>query len=209
SIRSGAVECRGNQMYLRRAQNAGPGNLNIPQEVIDELGGITSVETVRDSPDLTFSLESFDMTTFVEGLLTGYTGDLTAIPAGTMHDFVANKPVDFALPFRTSYTNMTSIGGVIAPYLALESAQYRFGVRASATQTFSLRGDSIYYAAGAPWYEEFAAAGATTYPFTHDPGVKTTEQGVDIYAYSVCTHFADGSWKRLFHGLHYTDNASG
>lgn len=208
AIRAGAVEVRGNQLYLRRAQNAGPGNLNIPQEVIDELGGITSVGIVRDAPDLTFSIESLDMTTFVEALLTGHpTPD--NVTAHTLHDFVNNVPVDFALPFRTSYTNLAAAGGIVAPYLALESVQYRFGVRASATQTFSLRGDSIYYPTATPYYQEDAGAGATSYSFDNTPAIKTVESGQDVYAYGLCVHFADGSWKRLFHGIHYTDTNAG
>src|SRR4051794_1846853 len=125
SMRAGVAEARGNELYLRRAQNAGPGTVNIPQEVIDELGGIKSVETVRDTPDLTFSVESLDMSTFMEALTPGV--DPTSVVAGDDFDFNAMKPIDFALPFRNSYTDMTDVGGVITPYMMLESVQYRFG----------------------------------------------------------------------------------
>lgn len=52
-------------------QTGGPGQVNIPTEKINELGNYKSVATVRDTPDLQFSLESFDTSTEVEALVSG------------------------------------------------------------------------------------------------------------------------------------------
>ena len=51
---------------IDRLQSAGVGNVNIPEEKIYELGNFKTVATVRDIPDLSFDMESFDVSTEVE-----------------------------------------------------------------------------------------------------------------------------------------------
>ena len=85
AIKGGQIIHAGNgNLVIDRIQTGGPGQLNIPTEKIYELGNYKSVATVRDTPDLTFSLESFDVSTEIEAMLAGqaqtrnFTGDMPA-----------------------------------------------------------------------------------------------------------------------------------
>lgn len=72
AIKGGAIITHANgSTVIDRIQDAGPGQVNIPTEKINELGNYKSVATVRDTPDLTFSYTSFDVTTETEAALTG------------------------------------------------------------------------------------------------------------------------------------------
>jgi hypothetical protein len=76
AIKAGQIIHVGNgSVLVDRVQTGGPGQLNIPTEKIYELGNYKSVGTIRDVPDLSFALESFDVSTEVETILAGaYTG---------------------------------------------------------------------------------------------------------------------------------------
>lgn len=159
AIKAGSILHVGNDtVVIDRIQTAGPGNLNIPTEKIYELGNYQSVATVRDIPDLSFSLESFDVSTEIEALLLdvdpAVVGDLDLALARNLQiasQFKAGK--DATSPFNI-------VGSVGIPYLALESASYRFGLRDNARQTFSLRGDSIFYNPGATYVDTFVGTNA-------------------------------------------------
>lgn len=192
-------------MLLSRGQSGGVSNLGIPEESVDELGNQLTVEIVRDIPDLTFGLESWDMTTDVEQLLTRTPGT----PAnGTEFDFVDAKPIDIISPWTGPYGTYTSVRGIVTPYLILESASYRFGVGQASAQTFSLKGDSVYFVPGTPYYKEMAGAGAGSYAFDFT-GIKTVEDGDDVFAYCVTVFYADGTSKRLLHGTDFSDTSAG
>lgn len=215
---------------VNRVQTGGPGQVNIPTEKINELGNYKSVATVRDTPDLTFSLESFDVSTEVEALVTGSykgrsvadgvttaasktlssaTAAFTAADAGRMViipgagvagaelvttiDTVTDaanvelidaavatlaaadvritvnginlalaRPVDFAGQFKfgkDAALPFKVVSSVALPFLYLEQMSYRFGLRDNATQSASLRGDSIFYNPGPTFVEEAAGTG--------------------------------------------------
>lgn len=228
AVKAGQIIHVGNDVtVIDRVQSGGPGQLNIPTEKINELGNYKSVATIRDTPDLTFSLESYDTSTEVEALLTNAyagrtvtTGAITAASANltaTGAAFTADEvgyqvrvvgagtggadlvstiltytsatqvtladnavttvtgatvdinqngidltkmvPVDIASQFKIGESDATPfaiVNSVALPYLYLESMGYRFGVQDNATQTASLRGDTIFYNAG-PTYVQTAA----------------------------------------------------
>lgn len=159
AIKGGQIIHVGNGTFLiDRIQTAGPGQLNIPTEKIYELGNYKSVATIRDTPDISFSLESFDVSTEVENMLTGGAGNF-----GTGVDLSTSVPVDIASQFKGG-ANVASpfaiISSVALPFLYLESASYRFGVGENSTQTFNLRGDSIFYNPGPTYVQTATASGS-------------------------------------------------
>lgn len=85
AIKAGNIVHVGNEtVVIDRIQTAGPGNLNIPTEKIYELGNYQSVATIRDVPDLTFSMDSYDVSTEIETMLTN------AYAGRTVSDAVTN-----------------------------------------------------------------------------------------------------------------------
>lgn len=198
AIKSGQFLHDANGFVVDRIQTGGVSNLNIPEEKIYELGNYNTVATVRDIPDLSFEIESFDTTTEVESLLLGQ--DPTLVSPGDEFDFIKSMPLDVISPFKSGQGAFDIVRGIVVPYLTLESATYRFGVRQNSTQTFSLRGDAVYYTQGSPYYEEFdIVAGANqTYTF-EETAIVYKQAGDDIYALSVCAKDpSTGQYKRLF-----------
>jgi hypothetical protein len=69
AIKGGDLIHVGNKVLLDRAQTAGPGQVSIDREKIYELGNYYSLSSILGTPDLTFSLESFDVSAEFEALL--------------------------------------------------------------------------------------------------------------------------------------------
>ena len=206
AIKSGDIihDIRG--VVIDRLQTAG-GSIDVPSEKIDELGNRESVAVVRGIADLQFKMNSFDMSTEVEALITGV--DSTAVTAGQRFDFRDAKELGVASPFKNTGT-FTAEYGSILPWLTLESASYTLGLSDSATQEFNWRGDSIFYTPGAPTYEEYPVVGAGPYAFTDAPAIKFVQAGADVYALSVVlVNTTSGAQRRCKFGSDYTNTASG
>lgn len=152
ALKGGSIIHTGHDtVLLERLQTAGPGTVNIPTEKIYELGNYESVATIRDVPDLTFTAESLDVSTDMEALLTD------TDPGSAMFDLATAKPLNIATQIKPGKkeNNPYHIAKAVAlPYLTLESASYRFGLRDNATQTYTLRGDSIFYCPGPVFVQE-------------------------------------------------------
>lgn len=207
SIKAGQVLHDANGFVVDRIQTGGVTNLNVPEEKIYEVGNFQSVATVRDIPDLSFEVESLDVTTEFESLLLGKTP--SSVTNTSLLDPNLSVPLHVVSPFKSAFGAFDIIRGIAIPSLYLENMTYRFGNRANATQTFTLRGDSIYYIPGVP-RSEIKTTSGTSYSFTSTPAVAYAEAGNTIYALSVCLYNSTtGAYKRLFHGTDYTDTTTG
>lgn len=71
AIKGGDLIHTGNRLLIDRVQTAGPGDLTIDREKIYELGNYYSLGSILNTPDLSFSLESFDVAAEFEALLLG------------------------------------------------------------------------------------------------------------------------------------------
>lgn len=190
---------------LDRGQSWTP-NLTIPSEKVYETGNAQTVADVRDSPELSFDVETLDVSTEFEALVLGL--DPTAITAGQQLDLLGAKPLDIISPWKRSLTQFDIVSGVAFPFLQLESATYRFGVGQNSTQAFTFRGDSVYYIPGTPYFQAFPASGTGPYSFTNT-AIETNQEGDLLFAYSVTLCLADGTYTRLFLGDDYTNTSSG
>lgn len=209
AIKAGELIHVGNTVLLDRLQSAGPGSLGIPTEVIHELGNHQSVAQVRDTPDLSFPLDSFDVSAELEALLTG--GDFGADPNGTGYEIANSLPLDVAAQFkgaRGSADEFNTLASVLLPFLNLESLSYQFGIRDNSRQSASLRGDSVYFYDGSAFVQEAAGTGIAAQVITFDetpvPYNGDTVAGTR-YAASV-TIVEDGV--RLTPGTDYTETAT-
>lgn len=207
AIKAGQILHDVHGFVIDRIQSGGPGNLNIPEEKIYELGNYQTVATIRDIPDLSFDLESFDVSTELEEILVGL--DPTSTVDGQEIDFADANPIDIISPFKASGA-FNIVRGLAVPYLTLENVTYRMGVRQNATQQFTLRGSSIYYIPGTPYYQTYTSNGVTTvYTFANTALLYSDPSLGDTYALCVSFHFADGTYTRLVHGDDYTDTSAG
>jgi hypothetical protein len=149
-------------------------------------------------------------------MLTGST-DPSADPfgtdglTGTVYSLADNKPVDIISPFKSAQLAYDIVKGVAVPHLTLESASYRYGLRENASESFTLRGDSIFYIPGTPFVQTEVADGTTaTFAFASDDATPEPltallyqESGASIYALN---DSVDGV--RQVRGVHYNDTAS-
>lgn len=230
AIKAGQMLHVGNQFLLDRLQTAGPGDLNIPTEKIYELGNRQSVAVVRDIPDLSFTADALDVSTEIEALLTGKNGDGTTAQettpvvapdafgldgtTGTAYNLADSKPIDITSPWRTSNagSNFAAVRGVVVPNLYLESASYTYGLTDNAGESFTLKGDSVFYVPGHPYTETFVGDGTdTAFPFlpanlpaSPAEALLYMEQGKEIYALSVSVDS-----QRKLPGVDYTETATG
>jgi hypothetical protein len=116
AIKGGQIIHAGNGVaVIDRIQTAGPGQLNIPTEKIYELGNYNSVATVRDTPDLVFTSESFDVSLEFEALLSGaYTGRTVSDAVTTSADATLTSATaafvaaDVGRQIRIFYNNGTT-----------------------------------------------------------------------------------------------------
>lgn len=207
AIKAGQILHVGNGFVVDRIQSAGVGNVNIPEEKIYELGNYQTVATIRDIPDLSFDMESFDMSTEIEALLLNR--DPSATVTGDEFDFAEHVPLDIISPFKAGSGAFNIVKGIALPYLNLERVTYRFGLRQSATAQYTLRGDGIFYIPGSPYYQEFTNTGASTYNFTNT-ALEYVESGDSYYAVSVCLKDStSAAYKRMFLGDDYTNTSAG
>lgn len=205
AVKAGKFVTYADDTLVERLQSTGPGNLGIPEEKIYETGNQETVVTIRDVPDLTWDMESWDMTTSLEERLLGLApGDTVD---GDELDLSDTVPIDVVGLFKDP--NMDAVMGIGAPYLNLESLAYRFAVRQSSSETATLRGDSIYYVPGTAYTQVFPAAGTGPYLFDEGPSIVTRESGDELFAYCVTLFESDGTITRLFIGDDYTNDENG
>lgn len=209
AIKSGELIHVGNQVLVDRAQTAGPGQLNVPTEKIYELGNYQSVATIRDIPDLSFSLDSLDVSAEIESMLLGK--DFAAMADGTELLMANVLPLDVASQFkagRTAASPFDVVASVAIPYLVCDSIAYNFGVAANSHQVIGLKGDSVFYASASAWVQNAVGTATasqtvllvnTALPYNGD-----TVNGVR-YALGVSLK----SGKRLALGTDYTESATG
>lgn len=207
AVKAGQILHDAYGFIIDRIQTGGATGLNIPEEKIYEVGNFQAVATVRDSPDLSFDLETFDASTEIESLLTFI--DPTTVVSGDMIDLATAVPMDVVSPIKDAWNVYTSARGVIIPYVTLESSSYRFELRGNHTQRHTLRGDSYFFVDGSPHYEEFTGDGTTTvFNLTNGPAQPYNYAGKTHYVLGACVVKADRSYKRLFLDDDFT-NTSG
>jgi hypothetical protein len=194
------IHVANDQVLLDRLQTAGPGNVNIPRETVYELGNYRSVAQVSGVPDLSFSLESFDVTPEMEAFLLRK-------PVGTTHsyDLATAKYVNLKSAFKPGLNAAAPYdvdGSASIPCLRLEQMSYAFGVgTTNARQTATLRGDTLYYSNGSTYIQEVAGSGTAGQTITLDEDAYGLMEGGQL-RYTLAITAGE---KRLTYGVDYTE----
>lgn len=211
AIKGGQILHTARGFLIDRIQTAGVSSLNINEERIEELGNYLAIGTIRDIPDLSFEVETFDMSTALENVLTGI--DESFATTGTELDLVGNYGyIDILSPFKAGPAGTNIVKSIAIPSLSLESLSYSFSLTDPATLNATLRGDSLFYSPGDVFREHFDGDGIVTV-FTIDtdgtggtsdtPALKTVIAGTDYWMLNV---MVDGV--RMFQGVDYTATAT-
>jgi hypothetical protein len=208
AIKAGQILHDVNGFVVDRIQTGGVSSLNIPEEKIYETGNSASVTTVRDTADLSFELESFDVSTEMEALVTGVSNP-AAEAQETSYDFKQAVPLYVVSPFKTSLSAYTIVKGIAIPHLTLESVSYKFGITSNSSQTFSFKGDTVNYIPGSPYYEEITLVNNTLTYSLAQTALIYTEQGNSLYVLGACAvNPTTKAYKRLTFGVDYTNTST-
>lgn len=215
AIKAGQILHVGSGFLVDRIQSAGAGSVNVNTERIEELGNYQAVATIRDIPDLSFEMETFDMGTEMhEILFNAAAGDA----AGTAYNVATViNPIDIISPFKGEGL-FTTVRGLAIPYLNVESLAWNFSIDNAAALTVGLRGDSIFYIPGSVYREVFVGPGvADVYTFGAGTGglagpvLKTVIDGANWFALGVMvedTLTTPSTFARLRRGIDYTDTST-
>ncbi len=208
SIKAAQILFDNDGYVINRIQSAGPGNVNIPEETVYEVGNYQSVGITRDIPDLSFDVEALSVNSELEGILTGVApGSLGANQAIALADVV---PIDILSPFKSGNGAFDIVRGIAIPELLLERASYRFGLRQNATQQFTLRGDTIRYIPGSPYKEVVANTDVGTEQAFSNTAIQYTEGSDNYFALNIrAVDTSTGNSKRLRFGDDFTNTSTG
>jgi hypothetical protein len=192
---------------LDRLETGGPGQINVPLTREFELGNDLAVGISRDIPDLTFTAESKDVTCDLEALLLNEQNTSGNSPFLIEQCKTVDAASFFAAGLKTA-TPYDTVASIAVPHLYLESLSYRFGLRDSARQTATLRGDSMIFGSGSMFVEEIAGSGVAgqTYALAHGAYIYNGDTTTGPrYALNVSVNGVT----RLRYGLDYTETTTG
>lgn len=199
-INGSQVLTQAGKSVLDRVQSAGPSDLSVSRTKIKELGNELSIGSVADKAEVTYNVESFDTSVEFEARLVGKNPNtFPSTPGSNEIDFKNAVPMDMLSLFKTTKTSSTIASGVISPYLSLSAVTYRFGVGDSATQTFTMNGDTELLVPGQPYYEEFTNIGVGPYTIAHAADLYA--DGVDsirVLSVQLCSS-TSGLYERVFY----------
>ena len=165
AIKAGQIlHLGGSATIIDRLQSAGLGDINIGSDIIRETGNYLNVDKVLQDPDLTFTMEGFDVTTEIEALLTGDPTGGASDADGTEYLFSEFGALHIISPWKDLAAGADGDidGGVVIPGFYATRASYRFGVDDNAGETFELSGSEVYMARKLPKIDQFAGNGTAS-----------------------------------------------
>jgi hypothetical protein len=168
AIRGGQIlHLGGSATVIDRLQSVGA-DVNIGSDTIREVGNYLNVDKVKQDPEVTFTMESFDVSTEAEALLSGRLDESNADADGTEYLFSEMGALNIISPWKDEAAGSagTIDGGVVLPGYFTTRASYRFGVDDNAGVTFELSGSDQYLARFVPQNERFTASATASGAYT-------------------------------------------
>jgi hypothetical protein len=117
AIKAGQMVMTKDGFIIDRIQTGGVSSVGIPEEQIMELGNYNTLTTIRDIPDLSFDIDSYDVSCKMEALLQGI--DPTTVTSGQAFNFALNVPFNVLSPFRSAQNYFNTIRGLVVPISSL------------------------------------------------------------------------------------------
>lgn len=169
-----------------------------PTTPIDELGRKLHVGTTSETPQVTVTVEAFDVTHNTIAYLTGYTG--ATFPASGV-SVTELKNIDVIGQIRDAST-LKIVNALYVKRGIVTGIDASFGVRANSTVTYTISANSKKEFKQPVYYESNTLASASgSVSLAHTPTYLTRTSGYLIDAYRTGT---DGSTNYLDSGTDYT-----
>ena len=156
--------------------------LNLPTETIDELGRKLHVGKTQQTPEVTVTVEAFDVSHRTISYLTGYTPSTFPTPSGI--SITELKSVDVIGQIRDSST----LGIVNALYVkrgTITGMDASFGVRDNSTVTYTVTANSKKELRNPVYYENFVVSSGSTQTLSQAPVWLPVTSGYILSAYRI------------------------
>lgn len=154
--------------------------MNLPQTVIDELGRVLHVGTSNATPDVTVTLEAFDVSHNTFAYITGYTP--STFPASGV-SITQMKNVDVMGSIRDASTQ-NILNTIYVKRGVVSGLDATFGVRADTTVSYTIVSNSKKEFKQPVFYENFSlVAGSGVQTLTRTPTYLPRTSGYIIDAY--------------------------
>ena len=199
TIAGAQILTQGGISVIDRIQSAGPSDVTVSRDKIYELGNDKSIGTTTGVPEVSYQLESQDVSCEFELRLIGEDpATFPTTPGSNEIDFKDAVPIDILNLFKEKKRSNVITSGVISPYLSLSNVSYRFGVGENATQSFTLNGDTELITPGQPYYAEIPNTGDDTYTIPRTANLYM-DGGNSLYILSVQLRDSTSKmYKRVF-----------
>lgn len=172
--------------------------MTINTTVIDEIGRKLHVGTTADTPDVTVTLEAFDVSHNTFSYLTGYTP--STFPASGV-SITELKNADVIAQVRDAAT-LKVVEAIYVKRAIVTGMDATFGVRANSTVSYTFSSNSKKEFRQPVFYENFTlVAGSGVQTLGHTPSWLPRTSGYMIDAYRTGT---DGATQYLDEGTDYT-----
>lgn len=200
TVAGAQIITQGDTAVIDRVQTAGPSDVTISREKIYELGNDKSIGSTTGTPEVTYNVESLDVSTEFEVKLIGGDPDtFPSTPGSNEIDFKDAIPIDMLNLFKEKKRSNDITSGVIVPYASLSSVTYSFGVSANASQSFTLNADTQLITPGQPYAQQFTNTGVGPYTISRTADLYS-RSGESIYILSVkLEDSVTGLYKRVFY----------
>lgn len=169
-----------------------------PTTSVDELGRVLHVGTTSETPQVTVTVEAFDVSHNIFSYMTGYSPNTFPVSGASITEF---KNVDVIGQIRDT-TTKNIVNALIVKRGIVTAFDATFGVRANSTETYTVSANSKKQSRYPVFYDSgtlSTASGSLT--LTNTPVFLTRTSGYTWDAYRVGT---DGSTNYLDEGTDYT-----
>jgi len=167
-----------------------------PTTSVDELGNVLHVGTTTETPQVTVTLEAFDVSHNIFAYMTGYTPGTFPVSGASITEI---KNVDMIGQIRNTTTKAV-VNALYVKRGIVSAIDATFGVRANSTETYTISAASkkelkqpVFYTTGT-----VATSGLT---LAYTPTYLTRTSGYTLDAYRIAS---DGSANFLDEGTDYT-----
>jgi hypothetical protein len=151
-----------------------------PTTAVDELGRKLHVGTTSETPQVTVTLEAFDVTHTTFAHLTGYTGATFPVSGASITDL---KNIDVIGQIRDAST-LDIVNALYVKRGIVTGMDATFGVRANSTVSYTVSSNSKKEFRQPVFYEKFTLLAATgVQALSHTPTWLTRTSGYIIDAY--------------------------
>lgn len=168
-----------------------------PTTSVDELGNTLHVGTTTETPQVTVTIEAFDVSHNIFAYMTGYTPSTFPVSGASITEL---KNVDMIGQIRNT-TTKNIVNALYVKRGIVSALDATFGVRANSTETYTVSAASKKELRQPVYYDIGTISATSGFTLSQTPTYLTRTSGYTLDAYRTAT---DGTTNYLDEGTDYT-----